>query len=232
MTLAHAKAKLKEWKAKQARARRRVAAWNRKVKALTLVPGRLLDVSNLQGLIDFEKVKAAGVDGVFVKVSEGADWADPKCLTNVKAARAAGLKVGGYHFLRPKPGRTGGAEAKWFAERLRAAGLGKGDLRPALDVEVTTLGPADTMAYVGQAVAALRALGHDPIIYTFPAFARWSRTFGCDLWIAHFDVKAPTIPEPWKGYVMWQHSSSGRVAGISSKVDLDVTPDLRQLIAK
>jgi GH25 family lysozyme M1 (1,4-beta-N-acetylmuramidase) len=112
-------------------------------------PAKGLDVSNLQGRIDWAQVQQAGYRFVWIKAGEG-DWKDPNFLHNVKAAKAAGLKVGAYHFLRPKPGRTGAKEALYFIDRLEAAGLAEGDLLPVADVEATTLDRSATHAYVRQ----------------------------------------------------------------------------------
>src|SRR3954469_12227006 len=99
-------------------------------------PAKGIDVSNLQGSIDWPAVHKAGYRFAWVKAGEG-DWRDPQFLHNVKAAKAAGLKVGAYQFLRPKAGRSGSQEAELFIKRLEEARLGKGDLRPVLDVEAT-----------------------------------------------------------------------------------------------
>lgn len=196
-------------------------------------PARGIDVSNLQGAIDFKKVRRDGIRFVYVKAGEG-DWKDPRFLLNVKDAAAAGLEVGAYQFLRPKPGRTGAQEAAHFLARLDDAGLGKHDLRPVLDVEATKLERGGTMSYVQSFVSAMRAHGHKPIIYTGTWF--WTpqvgdEDFGCPLWIAAYQSHEPALPKPWKDYVIWQHSSSGRVAGIGGDVDLNDCPDLRKVIA-
>jgi len=44
------------------------------------------------------------------------------------------------------------------------------------------------------------------------------------LWIAHYEVDCPSVPPGWRGWRFWEHSSSGRVPGISGLVDLDAFP--------
>jgi lysozyme len=196
-------------------------------------PAKGIDVSNLQGRIDWKKVRRAGYRFAYVKAGEG-DWRDPDFLANVRGAVAAGLKVGGYQFLRPKPGRTGAREAGYFMDRLHAAGLGKGDLRPVLDVEATALDRPGTHAYVKSFVAAMHASGYRPMIYTGTWF--WGPKvgdddFGLPLWIAAYQSHEPALPKPWREYAVWQHSSEGRVPGVRGHVDLNETPDLRKVIA-
>ena len=47
---------------------------------------------------------------------------------------------------------------------------------------------------------------------------------GSPLWVAHWGVPAPTVPaQDWngRGWMVWQYTSSGRVPGIDTNVDLD-----------
>jgi lysozyme len=195
-------------------------------------PAKGLDVSNLQGTIDWQAVKAAGYRFVWIKAGEG-DWKDPQFMRNVAGAWAAGLKVGAYHFLRPKPGRNGEQEAEYFIARLKEAGLGKGDLLPAADVEATKLGEDATRAYAWQFVRKLRAVGYKPCLYTYPSFlgAHWGDIFrSTPLWLADYDGPL-NIPTPWKRVVAHQYTSKGSVPGIHGNVDLNRTDDLRELIA-
>lgn len=197
------------------------------------IPAKGLDVSNLQGVIDWRKVKDAGYRFVFIKAGEG-DWKDPTFVDNVRGAKTAGLKVGAYQFLRPRAGRTGGQEAGFFIQRLEAVDLGKGDLRPVLDVEATTLDRPATNAYVRSFVNAMHAHGFKPMIYTGTWF--WNPKvgdddFGLPLWIAAYQSSEPKLPVPWKTYAVWQHTSTGRVPGIAGDVDLNRTDDLRKVIA-
>jgi lysozyme len=213
--------------------RAKVAETQRTIKRLSqpkAVKG--IDVSNHQGAaVNFNTVKKVGYSFVYCKATEGLGFVDNTFHANVVRAQAAGLKVGAYHFLRPKAGRTGADEARAFIAELKRSGLGAGNLRPAIDVEVTAVSPAVTEAYVDSCARAMRAAGYDPLIYTFPAFLHWHSTHGCPLWIANFDVAKPTIPSPWKGYVIWQHSSTAKVPGVSGNCDVNRCPDLQKILA-
>lgn len=196
-------------------------------------PAKGIDVSNLQGHVDFKAVRRDGYRFAFLKAGEG-DWRDPFFLGNVKAATAAGLEVGAYHFLRPHAGRTGAQEASYFLRLLDAANLGKGDLRPVLDVEATELDRSGTYGYVKAFVAAMRAHGHKPLIYTGTWF--WGpkvgdEDLGCPLWIAAYQSHEPALPKPWREYLIWQFSSTHRVAGVSGDCDVNTCPDLRKVRA-
>eukprot|EP01030_Chromulinospumella_sphaerica_P019884 gene19884-19787_t len=62
-------------------------------------PVRGIDVSHHQGTIDWTAVAADDVAFAYLKASEGGDHRDRTFAANWQAARAAGLKVGAYHFF-------------------------------------------------------------------------------------------------------------------------------------
>lgn len=198
-----------------------------------------VDVSGNNGPVDYHALKAAGNTFVYIKAGEG-DWPPTKdpwhagFLDAVKAARAVGLEVGAYHYLKPKVGRTGGQEAALFIARLKAAGIGPHDLRPALDSEETTLSPTDTGKYVQAFADAISFnFGVKPLIYTYPSFPdKWPAALAhYPLWLADYDGPLD-VPAPWKGeadVVLHQYSAKGKVPGVAKLIDLDRTPDLRKL---
>jgi hypothetical protein len=105
---------------------------------------KFVDVSNNNGQVDFKAVKAAGAAGVYLKVTEGTGFVDAYYEANYKAAKAAGLKVGGYHFGHPK--NSAAQEVSFFLQHLK---LEKGDLNPCLDLETTDGQSAATVSHYG-----------------------------------------------------------------------------------
>ena len=107
-----------------------------------------------------------------------------------------------------------------------------GELLPALDIERSGgLGPAALEQWVGDFTARVRErTGLATVIYTSPAY--WTSALGGAtgpaaasplLWIAHWDVAAPSVPAAnWAGHgwAVWQHSSTGSVPGIAGPVDM------------
>lgn len=41
------------------------------------------------------------------------------------------------------------------------------------------------------------------------------------LWIAHYTPNSPTVPLPWRRWILWQSTNRGRVRGIPTVVDID-----------
>ena len=205
-------------------------AGERAASAALTLPG--IDVSHWQGTVDWSRVADAGKAFVFLKATEDAWYVDPTYGTNRSGARSNGLRVDAYHFARPDAS-AGDArkEARWF---IRHADPQPGDLLPVLDIETSGgLDARELTAWSMRWVDEVRRLtGVRPLVYTSPygwqvrfddsaALARW----GAPLWIAHWGVSAPTLPaQDWggRGWIVWQHSSTGRVAGIRGDVDLDL----------
>jgi lysozyme len=193
----------------------------------------LVDLSNNNPSVDFRRVAAAGVTAVYLKASEGSTFQDHTYRPRAIAARAAGLRVGAYHFARQGPVA---AEAGNFCAVV--AELDRRDLRPALDVETA---PGRTWVDWSRAWnrAVQAELGALPIFYTYPAFAdalHADKPIGAGLWLASFgrnDGKEHpySVPAPWRRTVAHQFTSRARVAGVSGECDLSSAGSLRPLLA-
>ncbi|HRE52506.1 MAG TPA: glycoside hydrolase family 25 protein [Flavitalea sp.] len=184
-----------------------------------------IDVAKYQHTIDWESVKAMNVNDIrirfaFIKATEGNINEDRFFRRNWKRTKEAGITRGAYHFfLATKSGKT---QAENF---IKSVDLEAGDLPPVLDIEQT----------YGVSTAKLRErarewlntvenyYGVKPIIYTNVDF--YKRYLGesfdqYPLWVAHYFQKGrPRIHRDWH---FWQHSETGRVNGIVSKVDFNV----------
>src|SRR5947209_6787629 len=60
---------------------------------------RGIDVSHHQGHIAWAKLPRQGVDFAYIKATEGADHVDRRFSINWRAADAAGMRRGAYHFF-------------------------------------------------------------------------------------------------------------------------------------
>jgi GH25 family lysozyme M1 (1,4-beta-N-acetylmuramidase) len=194
------------------------------------VPG--IDVSHWQGPINWQKVAGAGKRFVFLKATDGQDYVDETFRTNRAGARAAGLMVGAYHFARPDDSAGDATkEARFF---VKVADPKAGHLLPVLDIETNDgLNQQEMTDWAHRFVMEVEDLtGVMPFVYTSPY--GWLERFGdsrrlardgAPLWVAHWGVSSPTLPaDDWdgRGWVVWQHSSTGHVAGIAGNVDMDV----------
>ncbi|MFL5738672.1 MAG: glycoside hydrolase family 25 protein [Flavisolibacter sp.] len=184
-----------------------------------------IDVSKYQQSISWEAVKDMQVRGIrlgfaFIKATEGNGNTDPFFKRNWKKAKEAGIIRGAYHFfIVTKDGRT---QAQNFMSHVD---LQTGDLPPVLDVEQTF---GASLAQIKKEVKAWldvveRYYGVKPIIYTNLDFYEHYLKDAFDdypLWVAHY--LQPHQPRITRDWTFWQHSESGHVNGILSRVDFNV----------
>ena len=178
--------------------------------------------------------RVGGASFAFIKATEGLDYHNPSFAADFTAARLQELFRGAYHYARPG-GRTRSQivneatlEANFF---IRATGnlAGPGNLPPVLDLEdAGNLSPSQLALWVRVWLERVELLtGRTPIIYTYGFFwrdsLRNSRQFAAyPLWLASNGVPAPARLGGWKSYTFWQYTDSGRMAGSSHLVDLNV----------
>ncbi len=192
--------------------------------AVVVCPGPTvegIDVSEFQGNIDWNAVKASGRQFAFIRVSDGT-YQDPKFDSNWAGAKAAGVLRGAYQFFRPADDPI--AIADQFLARMGT--LGPGDLPPVLDVEVTDGQSATTIRTNMEAWLAHveQKTGRTPFIYVSPGF--WPNLGSPNeshyrLWVANWQVNCPNTPTGWSTWEMWQYADNGSVPGIGGAVDLD-----------
>jgi len=180
-----------------------------------------IDVSNHNGVIDFDQVRDDDYQFVYIKASEGATYRDNAFERNYRDARAAGLAVGAYHYFRKN--RDGELQAR----NLLAAVAGKTlDLPLVLDIEDDG---KDTHVEHGTAVKRaidmanhLKRHGYRVMIYTNGNGYRqyYKDNFaGEDLWLCSFRSPGSVLDA---NHTMQQYTHIGRVQGVRGAVDLNV----------
>lgn len=198
-------------------------------------PYRYIDVSRYQGTIDWAQVAAAGYKGAMLKtvstnskLSKRKDglYVDPTFETNYCNAKAAGLDVGVYYYTYATNKDMVNAELSL----LRQAVYGKELTLPvAVDVEDNKLVSLDKQALTDLTAYALHEveqMGFYAQLYTYTSFAKAHLFVGgaalhpYDVWLADYTGKTPKVDFKYNAH---QHTSKGRVPGISGNVDLNVT---------
>jgi lysozyme len=182
-----------------------------------------VDVHGDKGAIDWRRVRAAGFEFAYLKATEGRTFDDARFSFNRRAAKAAGLTVGAYHFARPD-NNTPESEVQHF---LRIARPKRGELIPALDWETNP----PTADWASRFLHALEnAIGTPPAFYTFPDFLRRTGHFGdfhrFPLWYSRFgpndgQVHTANPPQGFR-FAVHQFTSAGHVDGIGGRADLNL----------
>ena len=191
-----------------------------------------IDVSAHNGVIDWPRVKASGVDGVVIRVGYGDDVSqqDKRFAENIEGARAAGLKVAVYWFHYADS--VSDMLKEWECCRQIILPYREQICFVVSDYEYDSYnyycrvhGNAPTNELINQMVMAFRgaakADGWKTAIYTNNDYRRnifTPQTLSAfDLrWFAYYSGKS-TVP-----CGMQQTGSTGHVPGISGNVDMDV----------
>jgi GH25 family lysozyme M1 (1,4-beta-N-acetylmuramidase) len=197
-------------------------------------PYRYIDVSRYQGLIDWAQVAAAGYKGAMLKtvstnhkLSKRSDglYIDPTFETNYRNARAAGLDVGVYYYTYA----TSEAMADAELSLLRQAVYGKEFSLPVcVDVEenkLKQLSTLDLSNLVAYALEQVEKMGFYAQLYTYTHYSNMELDMGrlanrWDVWLSDTTGHTPAVGYHYNAH---QHSSEGRVPGITGNVDLNVT---------
>lgn len=199
------------------------------VPPVTIDPDRYgiwgIDVSHHQHTIDWGEVsRQPRMKFAFLKATQGRTWTDDEFARNWAAARAAGLRVGAYHYFSFCS--TGQSQAEHYLAVVPTAA----DALPAvLDVEhLMNCAPDPDPDKVRAELkvwldAVERATGRRPLVYaTSDVLAEYF--LGSDLDVSLWVRATPEDPEPVLDlpWVFFQYDDQHAIAGIDGAVDHDV----------
>ena len=183
-----------------------------------------IDVSQWQGKINYLKVANAGIDVVYIRVSEGTDYIDPYFKENYKGAKKNGLKVGFYHYVTARTVREAEQEAEFFVSNIKGTSP---DCKLAMDFETFGDLSRDEINRISEVfLETVQKLSEKECIIYSDAFNA-SEVFNENLarkyaiWVADYFATEPTNNGKWSTWVGFQYSDIGKVNGIDGSVDKD-----------
>ncbi len=190
-----------------------------------------IDVSKWNGSIDWNAVKNSGVSYAIIRCgyrgsSTGALIEDPKFRSNIKGAKAAGLKVGVYFFSQAVNEVEAVEEASMALNLVSGYGL---SYPIFLDVEASGGRGDGVSREVRTAVcrafcATVQNSGYSAGIYAnktwFSEKINTGSLTNYKIWLAQY-ASAPTYTAT--RYDMWQYSAKGKVSGIKGDVDMNIS---------
>ena len=195
-----------------------------------------VDVSYYNSDIDWNVVKAQGIDFVIIRIG-GRGWTSgllyDDCRTReyLRSARSAGLQLGAYFYSTATSPYEAVEEASVAVKTLDGIPL---DLPLFIDMEFSgefPKGRADRLTPSQRAEIAtafcetVRSSGYLPGVYAGEYFLRASIDYNIisryTIWLASYTTENQ-LPRFDKRYDLWQFTESGRVDGIRGIVDLNV----------
>jgi GH25 family lysozyme M1 (1,4-beta-N-acetylmuramidase) len=208
-------------------------------------PTQGVDVSSIQGTINWADVAAAGMAFTGIKASEGDYYTNPDYAADVQQATANGLYVIPYAFANPFDPADNGTAVQ---QADKAVGEVKSVSAPAsltmplaLDLEPDPyasndntnqcygLSPSAMVTWINGFIAEYdKKLPETRPLIIYTEAAWWntctgnSTAFGSHpLWLASYGVTNPALPAGWNNVTFWQYSGNGSVSGITGATDLD-----------
>jgi lysozyme len=178
-----------------------------------------IDLSHYQGDVFWETVgDNTKMAYVYLKASEGGDNIDSKYKVNIDLAHRYGLKVGSYHFYRPKINQE--QQLHNFMAQCRP---GDQDLLPMIDIE--TKSGLQTEEFCDSLFKFLhlveKVYRQKPLLYTFANFYDHyllGKINGYKLMIAQYTKRLPKLADN-RDFIMWQYTGKGHINGINGYVD-------------
>ncbi len=189
-----------------------------------------IDVSYHNGKINWEKVKADGIDFAIIRVAyrgyeNGALRVDTEAVENMKNANAAGIPIGVYIFSQAISAAEARQEADFIVNNIRGYQI---DLPVVLDFEYVATGVGRLYkAKLSKSAATsvctafcdrVKALGYTPMVYASKTMYE-DKTYAADvsqeysIWMAHYNNSTSYGGE----YEYWQYTSKGKVDGVKTK---------------
>lgn len=180
-----------------------------------------IDISSYQRNVNFSAVKNSGIDIVYIKSSEGTTYINPYFESSYSNAKANGLKVGFYHYVRSRTTQQAINEANFFAKVVSGK---QADCKLAMDFENFGNLSVNQINEISKVFLETleRSTNSQPIIYSnaFSARSIFSQELTrYPLWVANYGVSAPASNGKWETWVGWQYTSTGTVNGVSGYVD-------------
>ena len=194
----------------------------------------VIDVSEWQGQIDWQKAKNDGVEGAIIRISYG--WGngfDKQALRNISECKRLGIPFGIYSYSYAYDSTTAAYEGDDMVSLLRQAGVQPGDLSYPVfyDLEKWTwtghTPPASPSVYDGIVntwYAKLQAAGYTNLsVYSYTNYLdtalNSANIRNKTRWVASYGARTNfPLATNDRG---WQYTSQGSVAGIQGSVDLN-----------
>lgn len=195
---------------------------------------RGIDVSRFQGDIDWNAVKADGIEFAILRVGgryqgSGGIYDDRRFEEYYDGAHAAGLQIGVYFYAQSISVDEALEEADYVLNKLRGKTI---DGPVVFDWESAGASGARTNGIAASLITdcaiayceRVRAAGYEPMVYLmrYDGYMRYdlSRLQDYGLWYAgEYNGDAPRF---FYDFDMWQYTSDGSVNGIDGDVDMDL----------
>ncbi len=187
-----------------------------------------IDVSHHQKNIDYQKVKKAGVEFVFIRVGSqkgknGEYYLDDKFKENIEGFNKVGIPVGVYFFSYADSNKEAIKQANWVIKQIKKYKI---DLPVVFDWENWSKYREYNLSFyhltkmANAFIDKIEDNGYQGMLYSSKNYLEkiWFKT-NTNIWLAHYTEKTNYEGE----YKVWQICDDGKIDGINDNmVDIDI----------
>ena len=187
-----------------------------------------IDCAKWQGIINWAKVRAAGVQVAILKATDKNNGSEPAFARNYAGATAQGIKIGCYRYVYARTVAAAENEARKVLAVIQGKAMPAGVWLDLEDKTIRGIPRATMVKMIAAMTRIIQAAGDQVGIYTNPDWynhvldvSRITLPF----WVASWGTnngkpqRKPTI-KAQHTLAGWQYTDKGRVAGINTAVDL------------
>lgn len=186
-----------------------------------------LDLSKWQEQVDFDKIKAQGVEFVMLKIGGQSEKSgklelDPYFINNIEEALKRELKVGVYFYSHATSTDEARKQAGWVVKNLKEYPL---SLPIAFDWENWNQYTSYHLSFhtlnniANTFFTTLETKNYQTMLYSSKYYLDtvWYKE-EYNIWLAHYTTDSKDKAE----YNMWQLCNDGKIEGIDNLVDIDI----------
>ena len=187
-----------------------------------------IDCAKWQGVINWAKVKSAGVQVAILKATDKNNGPEPAFARNYAGATAQGIKVGCYRYVYARTVTAAENEARKVLAVIRGKAMPAGVWLDLEDKTIRNIPKATMLKMINAMTQIIQAAGYQVGIYTNPDWYNHvldASKITLPIWMASWGTnngkpqRKPTV-KAQHTLVGWQYTDKGRIAGISTAVDL------------
>ncbi len=186
-----------------------------------------VDVSELQGNINWEKVDKNGIDFAMVRSTYDLSGIDSQFDKNMKEISKTKIHAGVYHQSGAQSVKEAVDEANYFLNTVKNYNLTY-PLALKIESEFDIQKGKDFFSNIIVAfLSVIKENGYYPILYAtldiINKFIDMNRITGFDLWLGNPLPEGANAPNFKKNVTIWQNSQRGSVPGIAGNANLDIS---------
>ena len=187
-----------------------------------------IDCAKWQGTINWAKVKSAGVQVAILKATDKNNGPEPAFARNYAGATAQGIKIGCYRYVYARTVAAAENEARKVLAVIQGKAMPAGVWLDLEDKTLRGIPRATMLKMIAAMTKIIKAAGYQVGIYTNPDWYNHVLDVSkitLPFWVASWGTnngkpqRKPTI-KAQHTLAGWQYTDKGRVAGISTAVDL------------